>query len=59
MNTERIELAAEPGYGDVSWVSAYDQDPFGVSVADKLALLSGWSRAAAGQPGDRPRRTPR
>ncbi len=24
MNTERIELAPEPGYGDVSWVSAYD-----------------------------------
>ena len=43
MNTERIELAAEPGYGDVSWVSAYEQDPLGVSVADKLALLSDWS----------------
>ena len=43
MNTERIELAAEPGYGDVSWVSAYQVDPFGVSVTDKLALLSDWS----------------
>ena len=43
MNTERIELAPEPGYGDVSWVSAYQQDPFSVSVADKLALLSDWS----------------
>jgi hypothetical protein len=27
MNTERIELAPEPGYGDVTWVSAYDIDP--------------------------------
>ena len=36
MNTERIELAAEPGYGDVTWVSAYDVDPFDVPVADKL-----------------------
>ncbi|MDR0345472.1 MAG: TldD/PmbA family protein [Nocardiopsaceae bacterium] len=43
MNTERIELAAEPGYGDVEWVSAYDADPFAVSVADKVALLAGWS----------------
>ena len=25
-----IELAAEPGYGDVTWVSAYDVDPFDV-----------------------------
>ena len=28
MNTERIELADEPGYGDVTWVSAYESDPF-------------------------------
>ena len=27
MNTERIELAPEPGYGDVTWVSAYEVDP--------------------------------
>src|ERR1700746_3980761 len=33
INTERIELADEPGYGDVSWVSAYAVDPFEVSVA--------------------------
>ncbi len=45
INTERIELADEPGYGDVSWVSAYEVDPFEVSVADKAALLAGWSSA--------------
>jgi TldD protein len=43
INTERIELADEPGYGDVSWVSAYHVDPLQVSVADKVALLAGWS----------------
>jgi TldD protein len=41
---ERIELADEPGHGEVTWVSSYDIDPFDVSVADKIALLAGWSR---------------
>jgi TldD protein len=41
---ERIELAAEPGHGDVTWVSAYDTDPFDVGVADKIALLEQWSQ---------------
>ena len=27
MNAEPIELAPEPAYGDVTWVSAYDVDP--------------------------------
>ena len=51
MNTEPIELADEPAHGDVTWLSAYVVDPFAVSVADKIELLSGWSRqllAAAG-----------
>ncbi len=51
MNTERIELAGEPGYGDVSWVSAYEVNPLDVSVADKLARLGDLSArlsAAAG-----------
>jgi TldD protein len=43
VNTERIELAPEPPHGDVSWVSAYRVDPFSVGVADKIALLAGWS----------------
>src|ERR1700729_667429 len=50
MNTEHIDLAPEPGYGDVSWVSAYQQDPFGVNVADKLALLSDWSARLLASP---------
>ncbi len=51
ISTERIELADEPSHGDVTWLSAYEVDPFSVSVADKIALLSGWSSqllAAAG-----------
>jgi TldD protein len=43
INTERIDLADEPAHGDVTWLSAYQVDPFSVSVADKIALLSGWS----------------
>jgi TldD protein len=45
MNTEPIELAPEPGYGDVTWVSAYEIDPLTVPVADKVALLAQWSHA--------------
>jgi TldD protein len=51
MNTERIELASEPGYGDVSWVSAYQTDPLGVPLADKLARLGEWSARLSAQPG--------
>jgi TldD protein len=43
VNTERIELAPEPAHDEVSWVSAYQVDPFGVGVADKIALLQQWS----------------
>jgi TldD protein len=43
MNTERIELAPEPGYGDVTWVSAYHVDPFSVPAKDKVDLLAAWS----------------
>ncbi len=43
MNTEPIELAPEPAYGDVTWVSAYETDPFTIGVADKVALLADWS----------------
>jgi TldD protein len=51
MNTERIELAAEPGYGDVTWISDYEIDPLDVPVADKLALLGEWSARLAAAPG--------
>ena len=50
MNTEPIELAPEPAYGEVTWVSAYDVDPFTVTVADKVALLAQWSRDLLAHP---------
>jgi TldD protein len=39
LNAERIELAPEPVYTDVSWVSDYRIDPFDVPTADKIAAL--------------------
>jgi TldD protein len=50
MNTERIELAPEPAYGDVTWVSEYEIDPFAVSPKDKVALLSTWSNRLLSHP---------
>ncbi|MFI1236129.1 TldD/PmbA family protein [Nocardia salmonicida] len=43
LNRERVELADEPRYDDVSWVSAYDLDPFAVPTADKVAQLQDYS----------------
>jgi TldD protein len=50
MNSEPIALAEEPTYADASWVSAYDVDPFGVPLADKLELFGGWSRQLLAAP---------
>jgi TldD protein len=43
MNIERIELSPEAPYGDVTWVSAYDIDPFEVSAKEKVERLAQWS----------------
>ncbi|MBO0678308.1 TldD/PmbA family protein [Mycolicibacterium sp. S2-37] len=43
LNAERIELAPEPVYRDVSWVSDYVVDPFTVSAADKIGVLGEYS----------------
>jgi len=43
INTDPIELADEPAHGEVTWLSAYEIDPFGISVGEKIALLSDWS----------------
>jgi TldD protein len=50
MNTERIELAPEPAYGDVTWRSAYEIDPFTVSPKEKAELLAAWSRQLLAHP---------
>jgi len=43
INSERIELADESPHGEVSWVSAYQVDPFQASLGDKVDLLAQWS----------------
>ena len=51
LNAERIELAAEPVYSDVSWVSDYRIDPFAVAAADKIAVLQEYSGRLLGADG--------
>ncbi|WP_431898088.1 TldD/PmbA family protein [Nonomuraea sp. bgisy101] len=43
INREPIELAPEPVHGEVTWVSAYEIDPFAVPQKEKVALLADWS----------------
>ena len=44
LNAEPVELADEPVYRDVTWVSSYDVDPFAISPAEKIELFADWSR---------------
>ncbi len=44
MTAVPVELAPEPVYDDVEWVSAYDVDPFAVPLAEKAAVLVDWTR---------------
>jgi TldD protein len=48
INREPIELAPEPVYADVTWVSAYEVDPFDVPLKDKVELLGAWSSGLLG-----------
>jgi TldD protein len=43
LNTERVELAAEPVHTGVVWVGHHEIDPFAVPLEEKVALLSEWS----------------
>jgi len=49
ISSERIELAEEPVYSDVTWVSSYEIDPLSVSVADKVERLAQWSHRLLGR----------
>jgi TldD protein len=51
LNAEPVELADEPVHGDVTWVSAYDIDPFSVDDADKSEVLKDWSERLLAAPG--------
>ena len=42
-NIEPVVLADEPTHGDVTWISAYDVNPFTVSDKDKEELLQEYS----------------
>ncbi|MDP9181333.1 MAG: TldD/PmbA family protein [Actinomycetota bacterium] len=48
LNHQPVELADEPVHTDQTWVSAYDEDPFAVDPADKVALFEAWSRGLLG-----------
>ncbi len=43
MTSNPVEIADEPVHADVTWVSAYDLDPFAVPVPEKAALLIDWT----------------
>ncbi|MEO6881930.1 MAG: TldD/PmbA family protein [Mycobacteriaceae bacterium] len=47
LNTDTVELAAEPVHGSIDspavWVSDYELDPFVVPTADKVGLLTEYS----------------
>jgi TldD protein len=51
LSTDRVELAPEDVHRDGVHVSSYEIDPFGVSDADKVALLSEWSHRLLGRDG--------
>ncbi len=51
LNRDRVELAAEPRYDDVEWVSGYDIDPFEVPTAHKVGLLQDYSERLAAADG--------
>jgi TldD protein len=44
VNAEPIELADEPVYGEQTWTSDCEVNPFDVPDAEKVALFAGWSR---------------
>lgn len=48
MTRSPVELAPEPVHDDVAWCSAYDVNPFDVPLAEKTALLEGWTARLVG-----------
>ena len=43
MTSAPVEIAPEPVYDDVTWVSSYDVNPLDVPIAEKAALLIDWT----------------
>ncbi|NEE04028.1 TldD/PmbA family protein [Phytoactinopolyspora halotolerans] len=50
LSPTRVEIADEPTYADVMWVSDYDIDPFSIPDTDKIELLAARSRQVLEQP---------
>jgi TldD protein len=48
--TTPVELADEPVYDDVTWVSSYTEDPLAVPLHDKAAVLLDWTRSLVAHP---------
>lgn len=44
LRTTPVELAPEPAYADVSWMSDYAINPFDVDVAEKIDLLTEYAQ---------------
>ncbi|WP_313949930.1 PmbA/TldA family metallopeptidase, partial [Frankia casuarinae] len=44
LNSEPVELAAEPTHTDAVWVSAYATDPFAVDARDRVERVGGLCR---------------
>ena len=55
MTSSPVEIAPEPVYDDVTWVSSYDVNPFEVPIAEKAALLIDWTERLRAGRGGRPR----
>jgi TldD protein len=47
---ERVELAPEPVYRNVEWISAYRRDPFDLPVEERAEHLAGWARTLLAAP---------
>ena len=50
MTLRPVVLADEPVHADQVWVSAYERNPLTVPLAEKAALLTGWTRALRTSP---------
>jgi TldD protein len=50
MTTVPVEIAPEPLYDDVTWISSYEVDPFGVPTGEKAGLLIDWTRRLRDHP---------
>ena len=44
MTTRPVELAPEPVYDDVEWVSGFQIDPLAVPLGEKISLLCDWTK---------------